>query len=68
LYFYDIGKNLGILLFKYYFLVIFGLAFFLLIAIIGSIFLTYNNIGNVKRFEIFKQIERSFVKILKFKK
>lgn len=37
-------------------------------AIVGSIVLTFNNVGNFKKQEIFSQIERDFKKVLKFKK
>jgi len=67
-YYYDSVKLLGIFLFKYYFLVMLGLALFLLVAIVGTVFLILNTVSGYKRLSVFQQIERSFMDLLTFKK
>lgn len=68
LYFIDALSVIGYMLFTHFWFVVVLLSLLLLMAIIGSIVLTFNNVGNFKKQEIFSQIERDFNKILKFKK
>jgi len=66
-YFYDFAKLMGLVMYFYCGLVAVLLALFLLVAIIGSILLIFNAKYYSKRYYMFKQVERSFNRILRFK-
>jgi len=57
----------GIMLFTESWFVTFLLGYLLLIAIVGSVILTYNNMFERKKQEMYKQTARDFNEILKFK-
>jgi hypothetical protein len=64
--FYNILENLCYLFYNYYINFIFGIALLLLVAMVGSIILTYNKIILNKQQNLFYQIEK--IIILRIKK
>jgi NADH:ubiquinone oxidoreductase subunit 6 (subunit J) len=67
LYVIDVLAVVGYMMFTYYWFVAVLLSLLLLMAIVSSVVLTFNNVSNFKKQETFKQIESGFKKTLKFK-
>jgi len=59
---------LGYVLFTYYWFVVVAASLLLLLGIIGSISLTFNNVTVSKKQVVFRQMSSSFDDLLKFKR